>query len=75
MLPVADTATAILTGLPLYDVDLFVDQVEAGNLLGAIGDSIAADTGLVPFALVFGAVAPVGEAALGTLVNLVDLFS
>ncbi|MGH3562354.1 MAG: PE-PPE domain-containing protein, partial [Mycobacterium sp.] len=48
LLPVADTATAILTGVPEYDTSLFLGQLEAGNLLGAIGDPIAADVALVP---------------------------
>jgi hypothetical protein len=42
-------------------------------LLGAVGDPIAADLALVPFAFGYGAVAPVLEAAAGTLINLVDL--
>ncbi len=75
LLPVADTATAILTGLPEFDATLFLDQLQAGNLLGAIGDPIAADVALVPFAFTFGALAPVGEAALGTVANLATLFS
>ncbi|MCV7257767.1 PE-PPE domain-containing protein [Mycobacterium shimoidei] len=74
LLPIADTATALFTDLPLYDLNVFMDQLEAGNLLDAIGDPIAADTALIPFALVFGGLAPVGEAALGTLISLANLF-
>jgi PE-PPE domain-containing protein len=73
LLPVADTVNALLTSLPAYDLNLFTDQLEAGNLLGAIGDPIAADIALVPFAFGFGAAAPVLEATAGTLINLVDL--
>jgi hypothetical protein len=51
---------------------LFVDQLEAGNLLGAIGDPIAADVALIPFAIFLGA-GPVTEAAEGTLLNTADL--
>ena len=39
------------TSLPSFDVSVFLDQLEAGNLIGAIGDPIAADVALVPFAL------------------------
>jgi hypothetical protein len=73
LVPVADTVTALLTSLPSYDINLFADQLEAGNLLGAVGDPIAADIALVPFAIGYGAAAPILEAAAGTLLNLVDL--
>ena len=73
LLPVADTVTALLTSLPSYDINLFTDQLEAGNLLGAVGDPIAADLALVPFAIGYGAAAPILEAVGGTLLNLVDL--
>ena len=73
LVPVADTVNALLTSLPSYDLNLFTDQLEAGNLLGAVGDPIAADLALVPFAFGYGAAAPVLEAAAGTLINLVDL--
>src|SRR6201998_1297313 len=73
LVPVADTVNALLTSLPSYDLNLFTDQLEAGNLLGAVGYPIAADLALVPFAFGYGAAAPVLEAAAGTLINLVDL--
>ena len=73
LVPVADTVNALLTSLPAYDLNLFTDQLEAGNLLAAVGDPIAADLALVPFAFGYGAAAPVLEAAAGTLINLVDL--
>jgi hypothetical protein len=73
LVPVADTVNALLTSLPSYDLNLFTDQLEAGNLLGAVGDPIAADLALVPFAFGYGAAAPVLEAAAGTFINLVDL--
>ncbi|WP_343710329.1 PE-PPE domain-containing protein [Mycobacterium sp.] len=72
---VVRTVTAVVFDLPLYDESIITDQLDTGNLLGAIGDPIAADTALVPFVLTFGALAPVVEAALGTLGNLVDLFT
>jgi hypothetical protein len=73
LVPVADTVNALLTSLPAYDLNLFTDQLEAGNPLAAVGDPIAADRALVPFAFGYGAAAPVLEAAAGTLINLVDL--
>ena len=73
LVPVADTVNALLTSLPAYDLNLFTDQLEAGNPLAAVGDPIAADLALVPFAFGYGAAAPVLEAAAGTLINLVDL--
>jgi hypothetical protein len=72
LLPIADTVNALTTTLPAYDATLFVDQLEAGNLLGAIGDPIAPDFGLVPFSIVLGA-GPIADAVEGTLLNLVNL--
>jgi hypothetical protein len=51
LLPIADTINALTTSLPAFDASLFTDQLEAGSLLGAIGDPIAADVALIPFAL------------------------
>jgi hypothetical protein len=72
LLPIADTIDALTTTLPAYDASLFADQLEAGNLLGAIGDPIAADVALVPFAIFLGA-GPIADAIEGTVLNLVDL--
>ena len=36
------------TSVPAYDVSLFLDGLEAGNLLDAVGYPIAADVALVP---------------------------
>jgi len=47
LLPFADTVNVLLTAMPAYDVSLFIDQLEAGNLLGAVGDPIAADVGWI----------------------------
>ncbi|MEZ0363947.1 PE-PPE domain-containing protein [Mycobacterium sp. pUA109] len=46
LLPTADILNALVTSIPLYDATLFVDAVSSGDLLGAIGDPIAADVGL-----------------------------
>jgi hypothetical protein len=73
LLPIADTVTTLLTTLPAYDASIFTDQLEAGNLLGAIGLPIAADIALVPSLLGVGAGAPILESVGGTLLNLVDL--
>jgi PE-PPE domain len=72
LLPIADTINALTTTLPAFDASLFVDQLEAGNLLGAIGDPIAADVALVPFAIFLGA-GPIIDAVEGTLLNFADL--
>jgi hypothetical protein len=74
LLPVADAINVFLTGLPAYDANIVTDQLEAGNLLGAILDPISADTALAPLNLLFGADSAL-IAALGTVVNLADLFS
>ena len=74
LLPVADAINVLLTSLPAYDANIVTDQLDAGNLLGAILDPIAANTGLVPYDVLFGA----GSAlfgALGTAVNFAELFS
>ncbi len=73
LLPIADTIDAVLTSLPSYDASMFVDQFDAGNLINAIGDPIAADVVMLPFLLLLGVAAPVAEATAGTLVNLADL--
>ncbi len=49
-----------------------MDQLEAGNLIGAIGDPIAADVALVPFALFLG-LGPIANAVEGTLLNITGL--
>ncbi|MGO9508007.1 MAG: PE family protein [Mycobacterium sp.] len=46
LLPTADIGTALVSTLPLYDSELFVQQLAQGNLLNAIGFPIAADVGL-----------------------------
>jgi PE-PPE domain len=74
LLPVADAINASLTSLPAYDANIFTDQLDAGNLLGAILDPMSANTTLVPTDVLLGALSPL-FAALGTAVNLAELFS
>jgi hypothetical protein len=74
LLPVADAINASFTSLPAYDANIFTDQLDAGNLLNAILDPMSANTALVPYDLFLGAATPV-FAALGTFVNLAELFS
>jgi PE-PPE domain len=74
LLPIADAISAALTSLPAYDANIVTDQLDAGNLLNAILDPTSANTALVPFDLFFGAETPL-FAALGTFVNLAELFS
>jgi PE-PPE domain len=74
LLPVADAINASLTSLPAYDANIVTDQLDAGNLLNAILDPMSANTALVPYDLILGAVSPLA-ATLGTFVNLAELFS
>jgi hypothetical protein len=73
LVPIADTIDALLTSLPAYDANMVVDQLEAGNLVNAIGDPIAADIVMIPWLFLLGTAVPIAEATAGTLVNLVDL--
>lgn len=50
LLPAADTALAFATTLPLYNAQLFLEQLSMGNLINAIGYPLAADVGLVTVA-------------------------
>lgn len=50
LLPAADTVLAFGTTLPLYDSQLFLEQLAQGNLVNAIGYPIAADVGLATIA-------------------------
>jgi PE-PPE domain len=72
-LPLADTALAIGASLPQYDTQLFVSQLQAGNLLNAIGMPIAADLALVPYAFIVGAAFPNVGAAASTVTRLAEL--
>jgi hypothetical protein len=72
--PLGDAIEAALTGLPAYDANIATDQLDAGNFLNAILDPSSANTALVPYDLLVGAEVPL-FAALGTAINLADLFS
>ncbi len=72
--PLEHAIDASLTSLPTYDANIAMDQIQAGNLLDAFLDPSSANTALVPYDLLVGAEVPL-FAALGTAVNLVDLFS
>ena len=65
---------AALTSLPAYGANIATDELSAGNFLDAILDPSSANTALVPYDLIVGAEVPL-FAALGTFVNLADLFS
>ena len=73
-LPVADSINALLTSLPAYDANIVADQLDAGNVLNAILDPMSANTALIPQDIELGVVTPL-FAAIGTLVNLAQLFS
>ncbi|HZE14511.1 MAG TPA: PE family protein, partial [Mycobacterium sp.] len=68
-LPTADLALALGVSLPNYDASLFVDGLEAGNLLAAIGNPIAADVGILPLPIGLEA-AVIGEAFATTAYDL-----
>ena len=65
--PITKTLGALLTELPAYSHSIFIDQLEAGNLLSAVGDPIAADMALIPYALSTRVLSPVLEQFLGSL--------
>ncbi len=73
LLPTADIANALLTSLPAYDVSLFVDNLQAGNLLDAVGLPIAADIGVGTFAggIEYDVVAVAASTIIGDLASLV----
>lgn len=54
LLPLADTFTALTVTLPVYNLTVFLDQLESGNLVEAIGLPIAADMALIPIAVALG---------------------
>jgi hypothetical protein len=72
--PLAEAIDALFSSLPAYDANISVDQLDAGNFLNALLDPMSANTALVPYDLLNAAVSPL-FAALGTAVNLIDLFS
>ena len=69
LLPTADIGLSLVTSVPVYDAQLFLQQLATGNLINAIGYPIAGDVGL---GTVAGAV--LGLTAIEALVsNLRDL--
>lgn len=50
LLPTADIGLTFATTVPVYDAELFVDQLARGNLINAIGYPIAATVGLATVA-------------------------
>jgi hypothetical protein len=74
LLPIADTFNALLTTLPSVAISFIAQQAADGNLLGGIGEALAAATALLPLGIGFGIVAPVVEAVGLNVINLVNLF-
>jgi hypothetical protein len=72
--PLEDSISTFLNGLPTYNANIATDQLDAGNFLNAILDPTSADTALGPYNLLIGADDAL-FAALGTFVNLANLFS
>lgn len=64
LLPITDTVLGVGIDLAVYDVNLAVAALQHGDLLGAIGNPIAANMALLPYIIVTGTVAPIGEAAV-----------
>lgn len=54
LLPLADVLTALSVTLPAYDLAVFLDGLEAGNLIEAIGLPVAANMALIPIAIGLG---------------------
>jgi hypothetical protein len=59
--------------LPNYDISLFEQGLESGNLLAAIGDPLATDIGIRPLPIGLDA-AVLGEALATTAYDLIDGF-
>ncbi|MGH3561369.1 MAG: PE-PPE domain-containing protein, partial [Mycobacterium sp.] len=53
LLPTADIINALTTSLPAYELSLFLDNIQAGDLADAIGLPAAANTGLSTIGLGF----------------------
>jgi hypothetical protein len=46
LLPLTDIANSLLTSLPAYELSLFTDNLQAGDLTDALGLPLAANTGI-----------------------------
>jgi hypothetical protein len=53
LLPTADVLTALSTTVPAYDASLFVDGLQSGDLLSAVGQPLATNTYLYTLAAGF----------------------
>jgi PE-PPE domain-containing protein len=73
LLPAFDTLLALGVSLPNYDISLFEQGLESGNLLAAIGDPLAADIGILPLPIGLDA-AVLGEALATTAYDLIGGF-
>jgi len=51
-IPFLDVGTALLFNLPQINYEIFTSELADGNLLDAIGTTLAYDTGILPLALV-----------------------
>ncbi|WP_343599117.1 PE-PPE domain-containing protein [Mycobacterium sp.] len=73
LLPTADLANALFTSLAAYDAGLFVDNLQAGNLLDAVGLPIAADFGVGTFVggIEFDVVVAAASTIIGDVATLV----
>jgi PE-PPE domain len=73
--PLFDTALTLAITIPEFDANSFLDGIESGNLLAAIGDPIATDLGQIPFIFGFDALLPVLEAPAIDITEFASLFS
>jgi hypothetical protein len=72
---VVDAALTLAVTIPEYDANAFIDGLESGNLLNAIGDPIAADIGRIPFIIGFDALLPLLEAGAIDISEFASLLS
>lgn len=72
LLPTADIGLSVVTSLPVYNAQLFVEQLAQGNLINAIGLPIAADVGLASVAAGVELLV-IAEAAVNTIQDIASL--
>jgi hypothetical protein len=70
VLPLFDTVLALGVSLPNYDISLFEQGLESGNVVAALGDPIAADVGILPLPIGLD-LAVLGEALATTGYELI----
>ncbi len=73
LLPTADLINSLVTTIPAYDASIFTENLDAGNVLDAVGLPIAADTGLVSMGALLE-ISVVADAASTALSDLASLF-